>query len=492
MAAIVVVVTGVVLAVSLMSPERYRATARIADDPAPGESVDIESADRRLATSAELVTSPTVLEQTAQQLPGESLETLERSVSATVDPSVSSILDVAATGEDPQQVALIANTTAETFIVESRQAEQEVAARARERLADELERLRETNAPVETRTAVRERLSELAVTEVTADSGLRLVQRAAVPSGPYAPQPIRSVVLAFFSALLLGVLIAILRDHVRPPVPDAATLARMTGLPVLAALPAAPGGGFRGLMRRLFRRSSQAASAVDQTVIEEAALQGAVRGALPPRGQRVVLVHAIDQSDAGTQVAEALARSLAWGGHPTVLVRFERQSSGRPAPRRPGRALHRHPRAARRAEGDRLPLRGHPEPALGARRTAAAARRLRHRGPAGGAARTGQHGRRGGGAAVRRRARAARTRPRAHVLARGDPDDRADQPGRTAAPARSRSQHHPERLARRPGPPAGARIELRAHFAGLNPDTTNRRPTGDATGAQWRPHRVVW
>src|SRR5688572_4569787 len=153
-----VVGTGVVLAVSLMSPERYRATARIGDAPALGESVDIESADRRLATSAELVTSPAVLEQTARQLPGESLDTLEGSVSATVDPSVSSILDVAATGEDPQQVALIANTTAETFIVESRQAEQEVAARARERLADELERLQEANAPAETRAAVRERL----------------------------------------------------------------------------------------------------------------------------------------------------------------------------------------------------------------------------------------------------------------------------------------------------------------------------------------------
>ena len=35
--------------------------------------------------------------------------------------------------------------------------------------------------------------------------------------------------LAFFSALLLGVLIAILRDHVRPPVPDAATLAESPG-----------------------------------------------------------------------------------------------------------------------------------------------------------------------------------------------------------------------------------------------------------------------
>jgi hypothetical protein len=85
-------------------------------------------------------------------------------------------------------------------------------------------------------------------------------------------------------------------------------------------------------MRRLLGRPSQGSSAVEQTVIEEAALQGAVRGALPPRGQRVVLVHGIDDSDAGTQVTEALARSLAWAGHPTVLVRFERQGGGRPSP----------------------------------------------------------------------------------------------------------------------------------------------------------------
>ena len=63
---------------------------------------------------------------------------------------------------------------------------------------------------------MRERLSELAVTEATADSGLRLVQRAAMPTAPYAPRPIRSAVLAFFSALLLAVLVAIAWDHVRP------------------------------------------------------------------------------------------------------------------------------------------------------------------------------------------------------------------------------------------------------------------------------------
>jgi capsular polysaccharide biosynthesis protein len=331
-AAIVVLVTAVVLVVSLMSPDRYRATARIADDPGPGESVDIETADRRLATSSQLVTAPTVLADAAQRLPGESIDTLERSVSASVETDAS-ILDVVATGEDPEQVAQIANTVAETFILESMRVEERVASRARERLEEELERLRETNAPAETREAVRDRLTELTVSEVTADPGLRVVQEAAVPSAPYAPRPVRSAVLAFFSALLLGVLIAIMRDHVRPPVPDAPTLSRVTGLPLLAALPAAAHAGWRGPVRRLLRRPSQASSAVDQTVIEEAALQGAVRSALPPRGQRVVLVHGIDESDAGTQVAEALARSLAWGGHATVLVRFEKHDGGRrPAP----------------------------------------------------------------------------------------------------------------------------------------------------------------
>ena len=312
--AIVVVVTGIVLALSLMSPERYRATARIADDPAPGEAVDIETADRQLATSSELVTAHGVLADAARELPGETVQTLEASVSASFDPAVS-ILDVTATGDDPERVALVANTVAETFLVERERAQEQVAARARERLADELERLRESGAPTATLEAVRARLSELAVSEVTAESGLRLVQRAAVPGGPYAPRPVRSAVLAFFAALLLAILIAIARDQVRPAVPDANTLSRLVGLPLIAALPARE-------TQRGWRRSG-ASRAVDQTVIEEAALQGAVRGALPPRGQRVVLVHGIDEYDGAAQVAAGLARSLAWGGHETVLVRLD-------------------------------------------------------------------------------------------------------------------------------------------------------------------------
>ena len=70
--AIVVVVTGVALAVSLLSPDRYRASARIAEDPSATAQFDVDAADRRLATSRELVTAPTVLTVAAAQVPGES------------------------------------------------------------------------------------------------------------------------------------------------------------------------------------------------------------------------------------------------------------------------------------------------------------------------------------------------------------------------------------------------------------------------------------
>ncbi|HWM12789.1 MAG TPA: hypothetical protein VNO82_25740, partial [Solirubrobacteraceae bacterium] len=196
----------------------------------------------------------------------------------------------------------------------------------------ELERLRETGAPATTLEVMRERLSELAVSEVTAGSGLRLVQRAAAPSAPFAPRPLRSVVLAFFSALLLAVLVAIARDHVGPPVADAATLSRIAGLPVIAALPVARRAAPRDLVRRFLRRPPRASPVIDQTIIEEAALQGAVRGALPPRGRRIVLVHGIDAYDGAGQVAAGLTRSLTWGGHPTVLVRFDGREDERQPP----------------------------------------------------------------------------------------------------------------------------------------------------------------
>ena len=322
-------VTVVVLAVSLLSPDAYRATARIALDPSSGQAVDVETADRRLATYAELVPTPAVLADAARRLPGESAASLEGSVSASFDPAVS-MLDVVATGEDPARVQHTANSVAEAFVAARDRVEDRLAIRSRERLAEEIERLRRLRAPSTTLESMRERLSELAVTAATAGSGLRIVERAAAPTAPYAPRPLRSAVLALLAALLLAVLAAIAREHMRPAHPDVVALSRITGLPLLAALPAVRSAGLWERVRRAL--STRPPPGFDQAAVEEAALQGAVRSALPSRGQRIVLVHGIDGSDGEAQAAAALARSLVWGGHQTVLVRFARPDSRQKAP----------------------------------------------------------------------------------------------------------------------------------------------------------------
>ena len=312
-AAIVVLVTAIVLVVSLGSPDRYRTGARIADDPAATETGDVTTADRRLATSSELVTGPTVLAGAARQIPGESASSLAGKVTASVDPAAG-ILDVTATDGDPRRAARIANAVAATFLTERTRLERREAARARERFAAEIAAQQKAGATAETLAALRERLSELAVAEVTAGSGLRLAQPATPPSQPYAPKPVRSAVIAFFAALFAAVLIALARDRLRSPAPDARALGAAAELPLIAALPAGRGWG------------------MDRTMIEEAALQACVRTVLPPRRQRVVLVRGIDGDDGSAAVAAALARALTWAGHPSVLVRVGLPAGPAPAP----------------------------------------------------------------------------------------------------------------------------------------------------------------
>jgi capsular polysaccharide biosynthesis protein len=309
--AIVAVVTGVVLFVSILSPVRYRANARIADEPLAAGTVDAADTDRRLATSRELATTPAVLATAARQLRGETAENLAGKVSATVDPTTS-ILDIAATDANPKRAADAANAVARSFLAERERQERQVLSLAQERLTRELEDQRTRGASPATIDALRSRLGDIAATGVMVGSGLRLVQEATPPSASYAPKPLRSAFVALLAALLVAVLVAVARDRLRQRGPDPEALSRAAELPLIAALPATD--------RRGRRHDS---GAVDGEVIEEAALQAAVRLALPPRGQRVVLVQGTGRDDGSARVAAALARSLSWAGHPTALVVVE-------------------------------------------------------------------------------------------------------------------------------------------------------------------------
>jgi capsular polysaccharide biosynthesis protein len=317
--AIVVIATGAVLALSLLSEVSYKATARVADDPVNAETVDTEAADRRLATSQQLATTPTVLAAAADRLPGETEEALSGKVSASVD-SAASILNISATDPSPEHAARVANAVATALIAERTSMDRAAVSQARGQLAKEIARQDKAGADNATLQALRQQLATLTGDAALAGTGVRIVGPATPPTSPYSPKPVRNALLTFLAALIIAVLIAVVRDRARPESPSAPELSRTVGLPLIAALPADDA-------RRLSRRSR--AEARDGAMIEEAALQAAIRMALPPRAQRVVLVHGIGHIDNGAQVAAALARSLSWAGHATVLVRLD-EPHGRP------------------------------------------------------------------------------------------------------------------------------------------------------------------
>jgi capsular polysaccharide biosynthesis protein len=308
-AGIALLVTVVTLIASLVADERYRAIARIAEDPATAATTDPATLDRRLATSRELVTAPSVLAAAATRLEGETRASLASKVSVDVQPGAG-LLDVVATAPDPVAAARIANTVAERFLAEGEALRAQRLERTTSRISAQLERLRASRSGDPSVAALRDRLGELSVDEVARGSGLELAERATPPDGPYAPRPVRSALVALFGALFAGLLVALARDRLRPPPPDAQELSEILELPLLAAVPEdgrGPVGRWRG-------------ASSDQVVIETAVLQAAVRTALPPRTRRVVLVQGAGRRHGGPRVAADLTRSLCWTGVAAVLV----------------------------------------------------------------------------------------------------------------------------------------------------------------------------
>jgi capsular polysaccharide biosynthesis protein len=303
----VLAVMGVVFIASVRAPERFAATARIAGDGAALSGADPSTVATGLATNRELVTAPAVLQAAAHGLPGESAPTLAAAVSASVQPDAS-ILDVTATTGEPRRAARIANAVAASFLARRASDRSAEARRARATLTKQLQTVRGTTAAGTLATALRERISDLALQEATAGSDLRLAEAAAPPRRPSAPRPLRSALLAGLAALLIAVTAAVIRDRARRRGAEAAELAARAGIPLLAVLP---------------RRRRRGRKSDERLVVEQAALQGAVRAALPAKSQRVLVVCDIAGGEGAGWVAEGLARSLTWARQDAAVVRAD-------------------------------------------------------------------------------------------------------------------------------------------------------------------------
>ena len=307
-AAIVISMTAAVFVVSSMVPKVYEATARIIMDDRPGafEPGDVETVKRRLATVREILLTREVLTRAASRLGDESPETLEDKVSSSVDQDAN-FVDVRAADASAEGAAAIANAVARSFLAMDAAAERQRLARARVQLLRSLDQARGSAE----RRVIRERLSELSISEAGVGSDLVLAEPARAPTEASSPRPVRNALFAFFASVFLAVLAALTLGQLAPRVTGGRELSRLTGAPVVAAVPA-------GRRRRGERHVAAAA-------------YGELRATLAvqlPRDVKIVLVAGALPGRAASGVAVALAQSLADGGSRTLLISADLRRPG--------------------------------------------------------------------------------------------------------------------------------------------------------------------
>jgi len=304
----VLVTTLTTLTISLALPKTYTATATIVreDVGALLSNQDSASVERELATIQELITTPTILDAAAVRL-GMDRTDLDGKVSASVSPNAN-LISVTAIDDDAEDAARIANSVARVFLSTERQAQAERLQLAREKLTQELDRLRREGGSQVEIEALRSRLSDLSVQEAAIGADLELAQLAESPEHPSSPRPIRNALLASFGSLFLAILAALGREQLTPRVGGPRDIGRVLDLPIF--------GGIPFTRRRL--RSRSFVNAAEYEAYQT--LQTTLRFQLPPDKQRIVLITSALAGEGKTTVTANLGRALARGGDKTLLI----------------------------------------------------------------------------------------------------------------------------------------------------------------------------
>jgi Mrp family chromosome partitioning ATPase len=311
---IIVVLTGGVLAFSLLASKSYSSEAQIIVDTQTSAitSPDASAEQRQLATIQTLIESPAVLDPAAKRT-GRTRKELASAIESTVDENAN-LINI--TGTDPTAVgsARITNAVARTFIAQEATIERARLRRAQDSLNQEIQQLQaQSNGDVATQNQIRAlqaRAAELRVSEASAGSTLQLARAAEVPDAPASPRPFRNAVLALFVSVFIGILAALARDQLWPRVGDQREMSQLLDLPVLAALPETAG--------RLRLRRAAVNTRVEQEAYQT--LSASLRLALPPDREHVILTTSALHAEGKTSVTDRLGRTLAGTGQRTLIV----------------------------------------------------------------------------------------------------------------------------------------------------------------------------
>lgn len=309
--AIAAFVTAAVLAVSLNLPKTYQASTDIVYNPAATElqGTETTSTQRQLATFEALVLTPPITSAAAHKL-SESPTVVKNSISASADPNAN-LLTITASAGNASVAATRANAVAEAFLAEQKSIQNLSLSNAQAQLREQIVRLQGTPDAATQIAALEARISALQIDAAGTTSELQIAEYASPPSSASSPKPALDALVALFASLLIGALVVLGRDQLRPRFTVPRELGATLKLPVLAGVP------YR--RRALGASRRRALSGLEHETYD--ALQATIRllGSGDSR-QHVLLVTSATHGEGKTTVTESLARSLSRAGQKTLVI----------------------------------------------------------------------------------------------------------------------------------------------------------------------------
>lgn len=309
--AIVVVVTAAVVVVSFTVHKTYQASARIIYNPGTTvlQPTDAASTERQLATFESLVQTPTVRNEAAQRI-HESPAKLKSAISASVD-AKANIIAVTATAPRASLAASRANAVAQAFIAQEQAIQSLGYKNALSQLQAQITELKGNPGAASQIAALQDRINALQINSAGTASELQIAEAASTPTGAVSPRPALNAIVALFASLLIGVLVVLGRDQLRPRFGSPREIGRILGLPVLVGIPYRARLGSSRRRRALLGLEHEAYDA----------LQASIRLLRPTSdGPRVLLVTSAVHGEGKTTVAANLGRSLARAGQRTLVI----------------------------------------------------------------------------------------------------------------------------------------------------------------------------
>lgn len=245
--AVVVIVTGVALAVSLTSTKQYDATARIVlTERDPINSVFDAAADfrsddpeRELNTKVEMIKLEAVGERVRERVGLDiAVKDLLDQVTTEVE-SNSNIVSIIVRDPEPEQAAAIATGFAEEYASFRRETASANLNEAIDLARTRLEALNAADRSSAEGRQLEARLREFEIAAAAQTGGVEVVRRAATPTNAAAPRPLMTGILALFLGSLFALGIALLLEFFDRRLKDEEDVDAAFGLPILATVPRA-------------------------------------------------------------------------------------------------------------------------------------------------------------------------------------------------------------------------------------------------------------